>query len=85
MLSTTTYPRFLKFPAPREVDRYLYEIVKKAVKTGNSEFPAPREMDRYVYYGKWVPKIPGFTLFPAPLELDRYLYICQEFDCMDDF
>ena len=38
----------LKFPAPREVDRYLYTGSKKRFFI-DLEFPAPLEVDRYLY------------------------------------
>ena len=36
------------FPAPREVDRYLYRSQMKKV-IAPVRFPAPREVDRYLY------------------------------------
>ena len=38
----------LLFPAPREVDRYLYGLINK-VRVTAEEFPAPREVDRDLY------------------------------------
>ena len=60
------------FPAPLEVDRYLY------IKTRNMvfvlKFPAPLEVDRYLYgYTHTLTEF-GTSKFPAPLEVDRYLY-----------
>jgi len=39
----------LEFPAPREVDRWIY--IEKAVLYGRTmtHFPAPPEVDRYLY------------------------------------
>ena len=37
---------FFKFPAPLEVDRYLYLISKLAKDLNTCKFPAPREVDR---------------------------------------
>ena len=61
------------FPAPREVDRYLYRFGKNRT-FGGLRFPSPLEVDRFLY------ALPEGTLapmrypFPAPLEVDRYLY-----------
>ena len=42
----------LEFPAPREVDRWIY--IEKAVLYGRTmtHFPAPPEVDRYLYRTK---------------------------------
>ena len=44
--------KFLEFPAPLEVDRYLYAIDRNQgfECKRNDEFPAPREVDRYLYF-----------------------------------
>ena len=72
-----------KFPAPLEVDRYLYWHFDRA--SGDyfpQVFPAPREVDRYLYTSKHEATQPdGSTKFPAPLEVDRYLYFGWVFDC----
>ena len=41
-----------KFPAPLEVDRYLYHMGKLTFKFLRTQFPAPREVDRYLYRTK---------------------------------
>ena len=38
-----------KFPAPLEVDRYLYHMGKLTFKFLRTQFPAPREVDREIY------------------------------------
>ena len=38
--------KILKFPAPREVDRYLYTILKSVMIAKINRFPAPLEVDR---------------------------------------
>ena len=63
------------FPAPREVDRYLYTLISPMIDEYIAEvrFPAPREVDRYLY--EILSKIWYYgTLFPAPREVDRDLY-----------
>ena len=39
----------LKFPAPREVDRYLYSMPYIDTMAGEKEFPSPLEVDRELY------------------------------------
>ena len=60
------------FPAPLEVDRYLYHL-ESCLALGGLAFPAPREVDRFLYkYAPWSDEI--VFLFPAPLEVARCLY-----------
>ena len=40
------------FPAPLEVDRYLYNKFDFKVTSTYKAFPAPREVDRYLYIQK---------------------------------
>ena len=64
------------FPAPREVDRYLYTLISPMIDEYIAEvrFPAPREVDRYLYIVFYNYTYELDILFPAPLEVDRYLY-----------
>ncbi|RKV66566.1 MAG: hypothetical protein D8H99_67165 [Streptococcus sp.] len=63
-----------EFPAPPEVDRYLYNTNKQLIKRIN-EFPAPLEVDRELY--KLDVKHDRYTgnWFPASHEVDRHLYV----------
>ena len=47
-VQTKTMEKITTFPAPREVDRFLYtpSFAKRVIPT---EFPAPLEVDRYLY------------------------------------
>ncbi len=65
------------FPAPLEVDGYLY-MVTGWVKYKNEWFPTPREVDRWIY-SEEAEREARYFLFPAPLEVDRYLYDIRKF------
>ena len=63
-----------KFPAPLEVDRYLYWHFDRA--SGDyfpQVFPASREVNRYLYENTpWnAQRGDVFIWFPAPREVDR--------------
>ena len=71
------------FPAPLEVDRFLY---KKKFNERNwvEQFPAPLEVDRFLYkYAPWSDEI--VFLFPSPSEVDRlfYLRFRKEYWCLN--
>ena len=56
------------FPAPLEVDRFLYnELYLNMILM---KFPAPHEVDRGLYYAT-VNESPELQKFPAPREVDR--------------
>ena len=59
------------FPAPLEVDRYLY--YGHYYMGSNPKFPSPPEVDRYLYYSSSHASRTD-SAFPAPLEVDRELY-----------
>ena len=61
------------FPAPLEVDRYLY-IENENVENMGILFPTPLEVDRYLYKMKIITTT-FKPWFPTPLEVDRYLYL----------
>ena len=61
---------FTMFPAPLEVDRYLYAPTPDQ---GQGQFPAPLKVDRYLYECDGM-KEPSKGLFPAPREVDRWIY-----------
>ena len=61
------------FPAPLELNRFLYIYEVSLVVAGANPFPAPLEVDRYLYLIIRRTKNP-FEQFPAPLEVDRFLY-----------
>ena len=68
--------RIHTFPAPLEVDRYLYYFAQQCLWQGYRVFPAPLEVDRYLYVVREKFYIePGKGLFPAPREVDRFLYL----------
>ena len=58
------------FPAPREVDRELYPLIKSKEYRKGIKFPAPREVDRYLY-DTINTKSKSYFKFPAPREVDR--------------
>ena len=63
------------FPAPREVERYLYLDEPEKVKIPQFVFPPPREVDRYLYSNFATRKtIKQWHKFPAPREVDREIY-----------
>ena len=60
------------FPAPLEVDRCLYKLVKM-YQSALDKFPAPREVDRELYI--YLSSNAAYDLeFPTPPEVDRELY-----------
>ena len=62
------------FPAPFEVDRYLYANLPEQYSASAAPwFPAPREVDRYLYTDRMnLREI--WLAFPAPREVRRFLY-----------
>ena len=62
------------FPAPLEVDRYLY--YRNLAQFGSAlAFPAPREVNRFLYLNLQLSRLMmRGKSFPAPREVDRYLY-----------
>ena len=77
--------REFQFPAPLEVDRYLYVRTVLNRLSGSSSFPAPLEVDRYLYYDIEQRSIRSFTSFPSPLEVDRYLYILEFLEFISEY
>ena len=75
------YKYAYEFPAPLEVDRFLYDKFESYDLEFVSLFPAPREVDRGLYSFREC--IEDYDrLFPAPLEADRYIYgFGWVFDC----
>ena len=69
------------FPAPLEVDRYLYVFGAEEAKNFYYVFPAPREVDRYLYWAHKIPSLKFQKAFPSPLKVDRELY----FHCLKTF
>ena len=61
------------FPAPRELNRFLYIYEVSLVVAGANPFPAPLEVDRFLY-NEFHFQAMETLLFPAPLEVDRFLY-----------
>ena len=60
------------FPAPREVDRYLYINEYQEPKIILVRFPAPREVDRFLYAPiRLRGREREAVQFPAPREGDR--------------
>ena len=64
----------IKFPAPLEVDRFLYKVAWKRDFELSQKFPAPLEVDRELYPIMSLNTVSLVGRFPAPLEVDRYLY-----------
>ena len=64
------------FPAPREVDRYLYKgkDVMEYMNGRYVEFPAPCEVDRELYRNTMKDLRGTIKMFSVSLEVDRYLY-----------
>ena len=58
------------FPAPSEVDTYLYKRTEVYEAIDKALFPAPYEVDRWLYNGL---VYCGNTVmkFPAPREVDK--------------
>ena len=61
------------FPAPLEVDRFLYAGATEYIIDG-TRFPAPLEVDRFLYFEK-ISINAFYNLFPAPREVDRFFYL----------
>ena len=63
------------FPAPLEVDRWLYAKIKVKNSSHGDVSPAPREVNRVLYFRRGH-RMKRFIAiwFPAPPEVDRYLY-----------
>ena len=66
-------PAIGKFPAPREVDRELYNLDNSLWYFLKRLFPAPLEVDRELYACETQCDDTTFS-FPVPLEVDRELY-----------
>ena len=62
-----------QFPAPLEVDRYLYIVFYNYTYELDILFPAPPEVDRQLYT-RLENKARFDKKFPAPREVDRELY-----------
>ena len=68
----TGWVKYYEFPAPREVDRFLYRVVHVGTNVAKKNmFPAPLEVDRFLYIALAFSCILNAFEFPAPLEVDR--------------
>ena len=66
------------FPAPPEVDRWIYGSFDADFYFEVERFPAPREVD-WCLYDYLLDRTDNPAIaFPAPLEVNRCLYITEE-------
>ena len=74
-LDVSIYAKPELFPAPCEVDRYLYIVFYNYTYELDILFPAPTEVGRYLYdKGETFEQAMSYPAFPAPREVDRFLY-----------